>query len=298
MLTSNPEGSWMLSRLVPHDLHALRMQHQHVVMITTIKATSSSTKWLEPTAAVARLPTGRWVPDSCTPSTTNDLSVQEKWKGVVLEPKCQGPHKHDCMFHTQLVVPSQNVQRAKVRGDPLQRQAVQARRRGMVSLPRDSWPKSLLNQQAAAVPHANPWELEAAPTVGAPRTRDVSAYEPTNRGEPCDGEGLPWRPQVHQLHHRGPEAQCVPLTPLTQHLLKTRRHGSPGTWCGPQGWFPIRSWENRVPPCTKKKKLSLQGFRPQKERTNAILAKALEPKHSLVQTYGSNECMFTQACQT
>ena len=103
MLTSNPEGSWMLRLLVPHDLQALRMQHQHVVMITTIKATSSSTKWLEPTAAVARLPTGRWVPDSCTPSTTNDLSVQEKWKGVVLEPKCQGPHKHDCMFHTQLV---------------------------------------------------------------------------------------------------------------------------------------------------------------------------------------------------
>ena len=110
MLTSNPEGSWMLRLLVPHDLQALRMQHQHVVMITTIKATSSSTKWLEPTAAVARLPTGRWVPDSCTPSTTNDLSVQEKWKGVVLEPKCQGPHtlptlppKHDCMFRTQLV---------------------------------------------------------------------------------------------------------------------------------------------------------------------------------------------------
>ena len=90
----------------------------------------------------------------------------------------------------------------------------------MVSLPRGGWPKSLLNQQAVTVPHTNPWELEAAPTVGAPRTRNVSAYEPTSRGEPSDGEGLPWRPQVHQLHHRGPEAQCVPLAPLSNQLLK------------------------------------------------------------------------------
>ena len=90
----------------------------------------------------------------------------------------------------------------------------------MVALPRDRWPKSLLNQQAAAVPYAHPWELEAAPTVGAPCTRNGGTYEPTNRGEPSDGEGLPWRPQMHQLHHGGPEAQSFPLAPLSNQLLK------------------------------------------------------------------------------
>ena len=45
----------------------------------------------------------------------------------------------------------------------------------------------------------------------------------TNRrtgGNPADGEGLPWRPQMHQLHHGGPEAQSVPLAPLSNQLLK------------------------------------------------------------------------------
>ena len=52
-----------------------------------------------------------------TQQTWGNCQVQggweEKWKGVVLEPKCQAPHtlptlppKHDCMFHTQQVVPS------------------------------------------------------------------------------------------------------------------------------------------------------------------------------------------------
>ena len=123
-------------------------------------------------------------------------------------------------LHGQTNVDWQNVQRAQVGCDPLQRQAVQARRRGMVTLPRDRWPKSLLNQQAAAVPNANPWKLEAAPPVGAPCTRDVSAYEPTNRGKPSDGEGLPRRPQMHQLHHGGPEAQSIPLAPLSNQLLE------------------------------------------------------------------------------